>query len=257
MKFKVATIFFITTLICLSIGCFAKSLSFFYLFIPFFIWSLLTIFGAFEIRFNYFLKAFHSAGKTTDRIISLTFDDGPTEFTPRILEILKKNNAKATFFCIGKQINQSPENLQKIHQLGHLIGNHTYHHSPKNGFYSTDKIIQEILTTNQIIEQTISVKTKIFRPPFGVTNPHIARALRRTKHHVIGWDVRSLDTVIDDEKRLFDRITRQIKPGSIVLLHDTSDKTANVLAQLFVFLLKENYKVVPLDELLKIDVYEN
>ena len=69
--------------------------------------------------------------------------------------------------------------------------------------------------------------------------------------------MRSLDTIIDDEQKLFDRISSKIKPGCIVLMHDTSDKTANVLEQLFVFLQKENYKVVPLDELLKIDVYES
>jgi len=257
MKFKVVTILFVITLICLSIGCFTKGVSFFYLLIPFFIWLTLTIFGAFEIRFNYFLKAFHQGKNHSERIISLTFDDGPTEFTSRILDILEKNNAKATFFCIGKQIENYPETLQKAHQLGHLIGNHTYNHSSKNGFYSTEKIIDEIVSTNQLIKEKINVTTKIFRPPFGVTNPHIANALKETQHYVIGWDIRSLDTVIEDEKRLFDRITRQIKPGSIVLMHDTSDKTANVLEQLFVFLQKENYKVVPLNELLKIDVYEN
>lgn len=256
MKFKVVTIFFVITLICLSIGCFAKDLSLFYLFIPFIIWLLLTIFGAFEIRLNYFIKAFNK-GKTKEKIIALTFDDGPTVFTPRILAILEKNNVKATFFCIGRQIEKYPEILQETYLSGHLIGNHTYHHSSKNGFYSADKIVEEISSTNKIIEQKIGIKTKLFRPPFGVTNPHIAKALSKTKHHVIGWNIRSLDTVIVDENRLFDRISRQIKPGSIILMHDTSDKTANVLEQLFVFLQKENYKVVLLNELLKIDVYEN
>lgn len=257
MKFRVVTILFVVILICLSIGCFTKGLSFFYLFIPFIIWLLLTIFGAFEIRFNYFLKAYHRGNNHSEKIISLTFDDGPTEFTPRILAILEKNNAKATFFCIGKQIENYPEILQITHQSGHLIGNHTFHHSSKNGFYSTEKIIDEIVSTNQLIGEKINVTTKIFRPPFGVTNPHIAKALNKTQHNVIGWDIRSLDTIINDEKKLLNRITGQIKPGSIILMHDTSDKTANVLEQLFVFLQKENYKVVPLNELLKIDVYEN
>ena len=138
-----------------------------------------------------------------------------------------------------------------------MIGNHTFHHSSKNGFYSAEKIVEEIVSTNQLIKEKINVTTKIFRPPFGVTNPHIAKALNKTQHNVIGWDIRSLDTVINDEKKLLNRITGRIKPGSIILMHDTSDKTANVLEQLFVFLQKENYKVVPLNELLKIDVYEN
>ena len=129
--------------------------------------------------------------------------------------------------------------------------------SGKENTKKKSKIVEEIVSTNQLIKEKINVTTKIFRPPFGVTNPHIAKALNKTQHNVIGWNIRSLDTVINDEKKLLNRITRQIKPGSIILMHDTSDKTANVLEQLFVFLQKENYKVVPLNELLKIDVYEN
>ncbi len=257
MKFKFVNIILICILACLTIVCYTQGVSFLYLLLPVFIWLSLTIFGAFEIRLNYFLKAYHRGENDSEKIISLTFDDGPTEFTPRVLEILEKNNAKATFFCIGKQIENYPEILQRTHQSGHLIGNHTFHHSSKNGFYSTEKIIDEIISTNQLIKEEIKITTKLFRPPFGVTNPHIAKALEKTKHYVIGWNIRSLDTVIEDEKQLLTRIKRQIKPGSIILLHDTSDKTANVLEQLFVFLQKENYKVVLLDELLKIDVYEN
>ncbi len=257
MKFKFVNIILICILACLTIVCYTQGVSFLYLLLPVFIWLSLTIFGAFEIRLNYFLKAYHRGENDSEKIISLTFDDGPTEFTPRVLEILEKNNAKATFFCIGKQIENYPEILQRTHQSGHLIWNHTFHHSSKNGFYSTEKIIDEIISTNQLIKEEIKITTKLFRPPFGVTNPHIAKALEKTKHYVIGWNIRSLDTVIEDEKQLLTRIKRQIKPGSIILLHDTSDKTANVLEQLFVFLQKENYKVVLLDELLKIDVYEN
>jgi peptidoglycan-N-acetylglucosamine deacetylase len=220
------------------------------------LWLIATSFGAFEIRLNYFLSAFNK-GKTQEKMIALTFDDGPTEFTPRILEILKKNNAKATFFCIGNQVKKYPEILNIAFQSGHIIGNHTLYHSPQNGFYSTSKILDEISSTDQIIQQIIQQNPKLFRPPFGVTNPHIAKAIKQTQHNVIGWDVRSLDTVIEDESKLYNRITKQIKPGSIILMHDTSDKTANVLEQLFVFLQQENYKVVSLEQLLNIEVYEN
>lgn len=257
MKFRIVNWIFIALIFCLLLISWQKNISYFILLFPLFIWIFLTIFGAFEIRFNYFLKAFHQRKNTQEKVIALTFDDGPTEFTPRILEILKKNEAKATFFSIGRQIKKYPEITIRTDAEGHLIGNHTYNHSPKNGFYSTKKIIQEITLTDEIIEQTIHKKPTLFRPPFGVTNPSIAKAISKTKHQVIGWSIRSLDTIIDDEEKLFRRITRQIKPGSIVLLHDTSDKTANVLAQLFVFLQKENYKVISLEELLILNGYEN
>ena len=256
MKFRVVniTLFFILCSLFLLNRYYNTSLV--YCLIPLVCWIIITSVGAFELRFNYFLKAFNK-GKTKEKVIALSFDDGPTKFTPRILKILEKNNAKATFFCIGKQIDQYPEILVELHRLGHHVGNHTYNHSAQNGFYSAKKIQEEIDSTDQLISKIIVQKPKLFRPPFGVTNPHIVKAISRTKHHVIGWNIRSLDTVIEDEKKLYNRITRQIKPGSIVLMHDTSDKTANVLEQLFVFLQQENYKVVPLNELLKIDVYEN
>lgn len=257
MKFKIVNRIFIGLIFLLLLISWQKIISYFILLFPFLIWIFITLYGAFEIRFNYFLKAFHRRNNTKEKVISLTFDDGPTEFTPRFLEILKKNKAKATFFSIGRQIEKYPEITKKTDSEGHLIGNHTYNHSVKNGFYSSQKIIQEITSTDQIIELTIQKKTKLFRPPFGVTNPSISKAISKTKHQVIGWSIRSLDTVIDDEEKLFRRITRQIKPGSIILLHDTSDKTANVLEQLFVFLQKENYKVIPLEELLKLNGYEN
>lgn len=257
MKFRIVNFVCLLFLVFLLIFCWQFEFSFFALIIPFFVWITLTIFGVFEIRLNYFLKAFHQQKNSQQKIISLTFDDGPTEFTPRILDVLEKNHAKATFFCIGKQIEKYPEILRNTSNLGNIIGNHTFHHSSKNGFYSSQKIVEEISSTNKIIFDTINLKPKLFRPPFGITNPHIADAISQTKHDVIGWSLRSLDTIIDDEQKLFDRISSKIKPGCIILMHDTSDKTANVLEQLFVFLQKENYKVVPLNELLKIDVYEN
>ena len=209
------------------------------------------------IRFNYFLNAYNRSNNKVEKVITLTFDDGPTEFTPRILDILEQNNAKATFFCIGKQIENFPKILIKAHQAGHIIVNNTFNNSHKNVFYSADRIIDEIESTNALIESLINKKTALFRPPFGVTNPHIAKAINSTKHKVIGWSVRSLDTVIEDENKLFLRIKKQIKPGCIVLMHDTSERTANVLEQLFVFLQEENYKVIPLNDLLKIEAYEN
>ena len=257
MRFRIVNFVCLLFLVLLLIFCWQFEFSFFVLIIPFFVWITLTSLGVFEIRLNYFLKAYHQQKNSQQKIISLTFDDGPTEFTPRILDILEKNHAKATFFCIGKQIEKYPEILRNASNLEHVIGNHTFHHSSKNGFYSSQKIVEEISSTNEIIFDTINLKPKLFRPPFGITNPHIADAISQTKHDVIGWSLRSLDTIIDDEQKLFDRISSKIKPGCIILMHDTSDKTANVLEQLFVFLQKENYKVVPLDELLKIDVYEN
>ena len=206
----------------------------------FFLFSSVVIWGSFDIRLQYFVDSILHK-KTKKREVSLTFDDGPTEFTPKFLDLLKENNIKANFFCIGKQIEKYPEIFQRIIAEGHTVGNHTYSHSKNTGFLSTSKMVDEIEKCDDGMMKTGNIKTNLYRPPFGVTNPNIAKAIQKTQKKSIGWNVRSLDTVIDDEKKIYHRITKNLKPGSIVLLHDTSEKTYNVLVNLLLFLKDKNY----------------
>lgn len=217
----------------------------------------LTSWGSFDIRLNYFLNAYSNNPKEKGLKIALTFDDGPHEMTEKVLDLLLKYNAKATFFCIGTQIEKHPGILQRIINEGHIVGNHTYSHSKSFGFFSTSQVLQEVTQTDALLQNKIFKKPLFFRPPFGVTNPNIAKALSKTKHHVIGWNIRSLDTVIDDESQILDRIKKRVKPGGIILLHDTSLKTVNVLEQLLLFLQSENYEMITVDKLLNISAYEN
>lgn len=213
-------------------------------------WLGLTSLGVFDIRLSYFIPVFYRK-KTDDNTIALTFDDGPTSFTPAILDLLDRYDAKATFFCIGQQMEQYPEIVSRIHQEGHLIGNHTYSHSNFFGFFGSSKVKTEIHKTDLLIRKNTQKENQYFRPPFGITNPHIAKALKQTGHLVIGWNIRSLDTVIGDKNKILDRITKKLKPGSIVLLHDTSEKTVAVLEQLLHVLEKKNYTLVTIEKLLK------
>lgn len=222
-----------------------------------FVWLIITIWGSFDIRSQYFIKSYNCNPNEKERKIALTFDDGPTEFTTGILDILQKHNAKATFFCIGTQIEKHPDIFKRIILEGHLVGNHSYSHSNRIGFFSTTKVLREIQKNDSIIKSYLKKSPLLFRPPFGVTNPQIARAIEKTNHKVIGWNNRSLDTVIEDDKKIFKRIKRKLKAGGIVLLHDTSAKTADALEQLLLFLRSEDYAVSALDELLKIKPYED
>ena len=217
----------------------------------------ITTWGAFDIRLNYFSKNICQSNNKKDKEIALTFDDGPHENTVEILDVLLKYNAKATFFCIGKQIEKYPKTVERIIAEGHNIGNHSYSHSNWNGFFSTKKIVSEIEQTNKLITQLVNVKTRFYRPPFGVTNPNIAKAISKTKQISIGWNIRSLDTVIKSENLILERIKTRVKPGSIILLHDTSSKTVSVLEQLLLFLQDEGYKTKTITELLDIQAYEN
>lgn len=223
----------------------------------FFVFLGITSWGAFDIRLNYFSKNICKSSPTSKKEIALTFDDGPHEITAEILDVLLKYNAKATFFCIGKQIEKQPLIFKRIVAEGHIVGNHSYSHSNWNGFFSTHKIVSEIKQTEDLIFQLVNKKPKLFRPPFGVTNPNIAKAINRTRQTVIGWNVRSLDTVIESENAVLNRIKKRIQPGSIVLLHDTSTKTVHVLEQLLLFLQTQDYKIKTIEELLEIPAYEN
>ena len=212
--------------------------------------------GSFFISLNFHVKAYCSNPLEVRKVLSLTFDDGPNENTLAILDILKKNNVQATFFCIGKNIEKHPEILKRIMEEGHTVGNHSYSHSNFFDFYRKNRLVEEIQKTDALIESISRKKPQFFRPPYGVTNPSIRRALEVTKHKVIGWNIRSLDGIIKDEKIIFDRIKKRIAPGGIVLLHDTSH-TMRVLERLMLYLEENEYKVVSIEALLKIKAYEN
>ena len=221
------------------------------------VWFIITSIGSVNISWNYYLKALNKNDTIIKRHVAITFDDGPNNiYTLEVLKLLKRYKAKASFFCIGKNIEMYPKILKEIVNQGHIIGNHTYSHSYLMGFFSKENVINEINCTNKLVEKILGKKMKLFRPPFGITNPSIAKAINEEKKQVIGWNIRSLDTIINDEKKILNRIKNKISPGSIILLHDTSKKSVNVLKQLLIFLYKNNYQSVTVDTLLNIDAYE-
>jgi peptidoglycan/xylan/chitin deacetylase (PgdA/CDA1 family) len=220
------------------------------------VWLAFTIIGSFHIRWNYHLPALHGNKNIPNKLVAITFDDGPhPNFTPKVLELLEKYNAKASFFCVGHQVHQYGEIVRKIVANGHTIGNHTYTHSNKFGFYGTQKVILELQRTNLAIKDTTGLYPKLYRPAFGVTNPSIARAVKKLQLNTIGWNIRSLDTTKRSKKIVLERITNKINKGDIVLLHDSSDKTIEVLEQLLLFLQQNEIQSVTVDQLLDIEAY--
>ena len=221
-----------------------------------FIWFWLTLLGSFLIRWNYHFKSLHSNKNIDSPFVSITFDDGPnTKYTPRVLDLLMKHQAKATFFCIGQQLEKHPEILKRIIADGHTVGNHTYSHSKNFGFFGLAKVRHELERTNTLVKDLTGLRMKLYRPAFAVTNPIIEKAVKILKLRTIGWNVRSLDTTPRSQAMVLKRITSKISKGDIVLLHDTSPKTVAVLEQLLLFLDEKKLQSVPVDQLLKIDPY--
>jgi peptidoglycan/xylan/chitin deacetylase (PgdA/CDA1 family) len=215
----------------------------------------LVVWGASFITSNFFIKA-HCKGKTNEKVISITFDDGPNgTYTPLILEILKKHNIKATFFCIGKNISENIELATQIHNEGHVLGNHTYNHSYWFDLFPTGLVISEISKTSVAIKRIVGGWPNLFRPPYGVTTPNIARAVRSVSDlKIIGWSVRSLDTK-KTEVQILKRVAK-ISPGDVILFHDTNQRTVNILEQYLQLVSEKGYQVVPLQELLDVGAYD-
>jgi len=254
---KNISIFFILLLLLMFLLNFYMVINIWCFFAVILIWLGINAFGSARISSNYHVKAFCNNPSEREKKIALTFDDGPSEFTLEVLALLKKYNAKATFFCIGKNIEKHPEIVKQIIDAGHLLGNHSYSHSKFFDFYNAKQIREEIQKTDALLEKFTSKKINFFRPPYGVTTPSIRRALQRTGHKVIGWNIRSLDGGTKNQELIFNRITKRVSPGGIVLLHDTALHSVLVLEQFLQFLQQNNYEVISIEELLNLKAYGN
>ena len=172
--------------------------------------------------FQFLFPSLQWSFKNQEKVIYLTFDDGPTKgLTNWIVDELNKFNAKATFFCIGKNIEQFPETFQYISKNGHQIGNHSYSHL--SGWNTpTEKYINDIEHCQNLTD------TKLFRPPYGRISPSQISKLKN-KYKIIMWDINSWDF---DQKispiNTFNKLAKKIDKGSIVLLHDNLKSEENL-----------------------------
>ena len=255
LKAKTINIIFNSLIVVSILLCFLLKWSFWIPVSLAFIWLCITIIGSFNIQLNYHLDSLCRQPSISTNQVALTFDDGPhPDFTPKVLELLKKHQAKATFFCVGRNLETYPELAKTTLEQGHTIGNHTYSHSPAFGFFSTKKVVIELQRTNGLITQLVKKSPLLYRPIYGVTNPAIKRAVKQLNLKSIGWNVRSLDTVLN-ENQAYNRLLK-IKKGDLILLHDTSQKTVNILERLLQSLSEQNLSSVTVDELLNIEAYE-
>jgi peptidoglycan-N-acetylglucosamine deacetylase len=186
------------------------------------------------------------------KAIALTFDDGPWPTTTRqILDILKKNNIKATFFWVGRYLQTYPELGKQVAAAGHAIGNHTWNHQYIK--YNEDGAAREIDRTSSLIEEVTGVKTSMFRPPGGILNNGLAAYAQKKNYAVIMWSADSLDWRTATQS-LMDNVMRQANSGGIVLMHDgggNRSRTVQALPDIIAKLRKEGYKFVTVPELLQ------
>lgn len=214
----------------------------------------IEFYGASYISSGFHLKAICQTD-TADKAVALTFDDGPVSQTENVLAVLNDFDVKATFFCIGNRIKGNEAVLRKMNETGHLIGNHSYSHGFFFSLKNTRGLTRDMNLATLEIERVIGRSPAFFRPPYGVTTPGIARAVSKLNLNVIGWNIRSLDTSTKDRQKVLVRIKERLRPGSIILLHDTVDGIDFLLKDLLTYLKDNNYKVVGLDKLIQKNAY--
>jgi len=208
-------------------------------------------YASFSIRSGVYVKAL-CRGNTDKRVVCLTFDDGPDpRYTPEVLDVLKKYQVQAAFFCIGAKVRENPAVMRRIASEGHHVGNHSDSHSWKFPFLSRKKMRWDVsLCEDSLLSHAGPILT--FRPPFGVTNPTVAWLVDDMRYTIIGWSIRSFDTRGESEDKVFRRIIKQIEPGSVILLHDRMPGAASLLTRLLEHLKTINYEVIPLDKMFDI-----
>lgn len=189
----------------------------------------------------------------SEKVIALTFDDGPwPQSTPAVLDILKKNNIKATFFIVGQMLKEHPDMGKRVVAEGHVIANHTWHHWYH--YMNPQAAAFEIDNTSNLIYEVTGVRTSLFRPPGGIkTNGPYAYA-KNQKYATIMWSSDSSDYARPSVPKLISNVMREAKPGGIVLMHDGGGNRSNTVAalpQIINNFRKQGYRFVTVPELLE------
>jgi len=178
-----------------------------------------------------FYWSFHWKIPEKTKTLYLTFDDGPTPIvTPWVLNELDKFNAKATFFCIGRNVDRHPEIFNEIIKRGHAVGNHTYSHL-KGWRTPANEYKNDIELANQIID------SKLFRPPYGKIGPQQIKDLKKADYKLFMWDVLSEDYNQKlTPKQCLKNVTKNTEAGSIIVFHDSIKASENLYATLPIIL---------------------
>ncbi|MBQ2842640.1 MAG: polysaccharide deacetylase family protein [Alistipes sp.] len=209
-----------------------------------------------DIGSGVYLKALCRA-ESADKVVALTFDDGPdADSTPRVLDLLKRHGVRATFFVVGEQARQNPELIHRMVAEGHTVAGHSYYHLPQSTLWSSQRYTEELFRCNDVVARLTGLRMRLYRPPFGVTNPPIARAVKNLGLIPVGWSVRSLDTITKNRDRVVDRVMRGLRGGDVILLHDRLENSEELLEKLLTALRTQHYTTATVDELFKIEAYE-
>jgi peptidoglycan-N-acetylglucosamine deacetylase len=210
----------------------------------------------FDVPKNFQAKTIKDASVPNQKVIALTFDDGPwPETTEQILATLKQENVKATFYMIGQPLKSFPEIGKKVLADGHVIANHTLHH----WYHQMSPLVaeREIEDTAKIIKEVLNVETAYFRPPGGALTNGLVAYAQKQKQSINMWSVDTGDSRPSrpSPEAMLKTVLDQATPGGIVLMHDGGGShvnTAKAVPQIIAKLRAQGYKFVTVPELLEL-----
>ncbi len=199
-------------------------------------------------------KVAYNSVQTRENVLAITFDDGPhPTLTPKLLDILKQRNVKATFYVLGSKVQTHPEIIRRMVEEGHEIGNHTWSHPSLNKI-GTTRVKSELDRTTDIIQKTAGVTPKTMRPPYGATNTNLNRRMNdEFALKVIMWSVDPQDWRYRNSSRVSGHLTANAKPGDILLAHDIHASTIAAMPSALDNLLAKGFRFVTVSELLEMD----
>jgi peptidoglycan-N-acetylglucosamine deacetylase len=197
------------------------------------------------LRFSKFMR-----GDTKKKWIALTFDDGPhPAYTPKLLDILKQYNAKATFFVVGEMAEKSPDLVKAEIAAGHSVGNHTYHHVNLTKIPKEDVAV-EIKACGDVIKGITGVAPHLFRPPGGDYNKQVAMVSEAEGYKMILWTDDPADYASPGDKVIRVRLLDRVSNGGIILIHDGVQETVDVLPKILQTLKDKGFELVTIDEMM-------
>ena len=183
-------------------------------------------------------------------LVALTFDDGPSTPTWYILDILEYHDARATFFIIGRRLNQWRQTTLRAFENGHEIANHTYNHQKLVYALSDEEVIHEIQAASAAIQSITGQRpARMFRPPAGYLDSRVARLAAGLGYALMLWDVDPLDWRVRCADAVYEYIMANVQDGSIIVLHDTHATTAEAMERVVPRLIQEGFELVTVSEL--------
>lgn len=174
------------------------------------------------IRNNQWFGPVQTRFETTEKKVWITIDDGPDpDETPRILDVLERHGAKATFFVVGIRVRRWPDLTRRIVRSGHSLENHTHHHAAASFWCAPPWVARrEIKLCGDVIFETTGIRSSLFRVPVGLGNPFVHAAAQRAGMKLLGWSASGWDGIAHDPEKVVSMILSGLSPGAIILLHD-------------------------------------